>query len=193
VPTKVTDEDRFDFQAWITDARPNVKQVTVYNRPDLVERVNELRATVERDAPSLSQSHRTYKAPPESAELKRLTEEMERSALTVVIKANNEEDVRTARAAAKDAGADPDDQEATAPFHLAQCIVDAYPGPERPFDYDAPHTTLTSSQVKSLRAAIREAQFTKLWLAMVAVSNRAPEPSPDFSQPSSPDPGTPTP
>ena len=188
MPTKITDEDRFDFQAWITNARPNVRQVTVYNRPDLVERVNELRAA----AAEKDEARRTYKAS-DSAELKRAVEEMERSALTVVIKANSEEDVRTAKAAAKQDGADPDNDEACAPYHLAQCIVDAYPGPERTFDHDAPHRTFTPSQVKSLRAAIREAQFTKLWLTMIAVSNRAPEPSPDFSQPSSPDPGTPTP
>jgi hypothetical protein len=185
----VTDEDRFDFHAWITNARPSTKSVTVFNRPDLVERVNELRAAAEKD-----EKPRTYAAK-ESTELKRAIEEMERSALTFVIKANNDEDIRTAKAAAKAAGVDPDgDSEDLAAYHLAQNIVDAYPGMERKdysYDPDAPHKTFTASQVKSLRQAIREAQFTKLWLTMTAVSNRAPEPVPDFSRPSSPDRGTP--
>jgi len=186
----VTDEDRFDFQAWITNARPSVKAVTVYNRPDLVDRVNELRA--DQDGPD--DGPRTYSSRKSgtSAELAAAVAEMERSALTIVIKANNDEDVRTAKATAKAAGVDPDGPESElAPFHLAQNVVDVYPGPERPHDYDAPHRTFTASQVKSLRTAIGEAQFTKVWLTMTAVSNRAPEPLPDFSQPSSPDPGTP--
>jgi len=184
MPTKVTDEDRFDFHAWITDARPAVRQVTVYNRPDLVDRVNELRAGQDDEKP------RTY-ASKDSAELKRAVAEMERSALTVVVKANNDEDSRTARAAAKTNGADPDDDDEMTAYHLAQNIVHVYSGPERAYDYDAEHVTLTASQVKSLRNAIREAQYTKLWLTMTALSNRAPEPVPDFSQPSSPDRGTP--
>lgn len=172
MPTKVTAEDRFSLQDWITGARPAVKQVTVYNRPDLVERVNEMR-----DAKKPS---RTYSARSGSPELAALVAEMERSALTVAIKANSEEDTRAALAAAKEDGVKDNDQESLAAYHLAQNIVDVYPGPEREYDYDAPHTTLTAAQVKSLRGAIREAQFTKLWTTMTLVSNHAPEPSPDF-------------
>lgn len=184
MPTKVTAEDRFDFQGWITGARPLVKHVTVYNRPDLVERVNELAGT---EKPK----QRTYSARKESTDLVEARAEMEKSALTVVVKANSDEDDRAARALEKKDGIDPKDQEGHAVYLLAQTIVDVYPGPEREFDYDAPHTTLTVSQVKSLRTAIREAQFTKIWLTMMSASNAAPEPSPDFSQPSSPDHGTP--
>lgn len=185
MPTKVTAEDRFDFQAWITNARPAVKAVTVYNRPDLVERVNALTPAKREDGP------RTYSSRKESPELTAARAEMEKSALTIVIKANNDEDDRTARAAEKQDGVKDNDQESHAVYLLAQTIVDVYPGPEREYDYDAPHTTFTVSQVKSLRTAIREAQFTRIWLTQMAVSNAAPEPSPDFSQPSLPDHGTP--
>lgn len=171
MPTKVTAEDHFDLNAWITGARPAVRQVTVYNRPDLVERVNEARE---------SKPRRTYSGRSESPELADLVAEMEKSALTIAIKANSDEDSRTAIAAAKAHAVKDNDQEALSEYHLAQNIVDVYPGPERPFDYDAPHTTLTAAQVKSLRGAIREAQFTKLWTTMTIVSNHAPEPSPDF-------------
>ena len=187
MPTKVTDEDRFDFQSWITDARPLVKAVTVYNRPDLVERVNELAPkSVDDDRP------RTYsnRKRAESPELTAARAEMEKSALTVVVRANSDEDSRTARAAAKADGVDAKDEEGQAVYLLAQTIVDVYPGPEREYDPDAPHKTLTASQVKSLRTAVREAQFTKIWLTQMSVSNAAPEPLPDFSQPSSPDHGT---
>lgn len=183
MPTKVTAEDRFDFQSWITGARPVVKHVTVYNRPELVDKVNELAAAENKS------ERRTYsrREPPALAAARA---EMEKCALTIVVKANSDEDSRVARASAKAANVDPKDEEGQQVHLLAQTIVDVYPGPEREHDYDAPHTTLTVSQVKSLRTAIREAQFTKIWMAMVAVSNAAPEPLPDFSQPSSPDHGT---
>ena len=188
MPTKVTAEDRFDFQSWITDARPLVKAVTVYNRPDLVERVNELSAAADKKPGLRTYSDRGRK---ESAELIAARAEMEKAALTVVVRANSDEDSRTARAAAKADGVDVKDEEGQAVYLLAQTIVDVYPGPEREYDHDAPHTTLTAAQVKSLRTAVREAQFTRIWLTQMSVSNAAPEPLPDFSQPSSPDHGTP--